>query len=713
MVISPLGRLQHRSVKTAGALVALFLLLTVSTIPATSKAEIPHENYDIANPDLATVVNLLNTSIRASEETLKEFYNRTMDEADAHLQMVDSILVPARQVLSKIEYVAGSYQNLNALLPPFLDLRTGMESFSVMERSMLDARARLLSLRDLGNLSDEDLVAALDTIRTVNALISGMNRTIDEMLLSAQEINGLVVEGTTPFVPNSLIPLIEKLRDMLGAVLEEIEPIIHNDIPWGPDRAFLVLWVEETSLYLGDRIVGGGYLFYNGSFRGHHLIHILWDGGEITSTATNANGTYEFTMRLSLNVALLGNHTLMSTAMTSNGTLSSDEIGIEVLLMPTTLSLDIDKPEISINETVTAKLTLIDVRGDPIPDATCTLDYAGESSSATTDAKGQITRSYKGDELGFGIHEFEASYPAELPYLSSYAGPVNVTVSIPTRIELELFSERFVPGYYIVGKGGLRANASQTLPAQTLAIYIDDRFILNTTTDSVGEFALSVSSTDLAGGAHTIRIAFDRHGVVWRYSEVEQTFLITKMRKGDYPFFPFFPGWDKMPPDQIVYLFFGPYAYYVWLLMLMVLVVAVKTVQMSKSRMAARKSSVIKLIAEPHPEASAVPIFTDSMPDWTSVPEGPIDPNSRIVWLYNMLIEFLRRKRKITITDDMTHWEVARLLKKLGYPKESVERVTVLFERAFYSGSELTDVDSVGMSTAMDGIRRGGVSDAQ
>jgi hypothetical protein len=249
-----------------------------------------------------------------------------------------------------------------------------------------------------------------------------------------------------------------------------------------------------------------------------------------------------------------------------------------------------------------------------------------------------------------------------------------------------------------------------------IALFIDEHLIVNVSTDSSGQFVISIESTDLVAGSHTLRAAFLEHGVIWRYCDADVNFVITKLSRAKYPFFPFFPGWHTGPPTQVVYLFFGPYAYYVWLLMLVVLAIIVKTIQTRKARASAPKDLVVATpLSEPEVAFAAASAVeqADEVVDWTASSESPRDPNARIVWLYNMLLEFLRRKRKVTITDDMTHWEVARLLRSLGYPKDSVERVTILFERAFYSGSALSDVDSVGMSVAMDRVRAGGVPDAR
>ena len=708
-------RTRHR--RTASAVFVLVVLLGTVGMSGTTRAEIPHENYDIANPDLATVINLLNTSIRVSEEALKAFYNQSVGEANGYLSMVDSILVPAAQVLSKIEDVAGSYENLSTLLPPFLGLRAEMGLFSIMESDLLDARTRLVSLRDLANLTDIDLVTAIETIRTVNSLVTRMNSTIDDMLVSAAAITNMTVDGRTPFRPNDLAPLIERLRDLLNQILEEIEPIIHDDIPWGADRAFLILWVEDTNLYLGESVVGGGYLFYNGSFRVNHLVHILWDDAELIALNTDQGGAYRFSFILEIDASLLGQHVMVATATTPYTNLSSDEVVITVLLMPTSLSLDLDKTEMSINETVTATLTLKDVYGRAIPNATCELEFADLVDQATTDSSGSIAMSWTGLDLGFGNHLFSASYVGVLPYASSASEVHALSVSIPTHMSLELFSLKFVPGYYIVGVGKLYANETQTLPGQKIALYIDGQLMMNVSTDDNGQFAISIPSTGLMGGTHTLRASFSEHGIVWRYCDADVSFIITKLRRGQYPFFPFFPGWHIGPPEEIVYLFFGPYAYYFWLLMLVVLAIIVKTLQTRRARAKAPKDLTVATPLEDIAIAAAAESaisLAEHPEDWpSSAADSPRDPNGRIVWLYNMLLEFLRRKRKVTITDDMTHWEVARLLRSLGYPRDSVDRVTILFEKAFYSGAVLSDVDSVGMSVAMDGLRAGGAPNAR
>jgi hypothetical protein len=688
--------------------IALLMILILSGLSQTASAEIPHENYDIANPDLGTVINLLNASIRASESALQKFYDEDVSGANQYLDMVNRVLAPADQILSSIRNVAGSYQNLTELLPPFTSLYSEMSSFSSMEATFLQDRDKLVTASQLLTLSDAELIEAKGIIDAVHSLVDGMNSTIDHMLVSADAITTMKVDSRQPFTPNNLTALILQLRDLLRIVMLEVNSIIEDDINWGTNRAFLWLWLSKNNLYLGEDLVGGGYLYYNGSFRENQPVRVFLDTNIIFNLTTTSGGIFQFTYPISINASMLGSHTVVATASSPYENLTSDGLGIVISLMPTTLSIEVDKTLMSIDDTVTAKATLKDVYNRTIGSAFCNWTMDTRSSAAITDATGTIQRSWTAEQLGFGTHFLTASYAGLIPYASCTSPSINVTVNIPTKVELRLFSDRFVPGYYIVGNGTLFANTSQRLPHQEITVYLDDRIMANLTTDSNGDFAFSIPSEGVPGGTHTLRAAFLHRDVVWRYSDTQLSFVISKYHQTKYPFFPFFPGWNTGPNLGIPYLFFGPNAYYTWLFMLLILGVIVKTLQIRRRRAESPRANPLATsplpggmaLEEQAPEAAfSIDALTSSL-----LAESPKDPNSQIIWYYHGLIDFMRRKRRVTIVDSMTHWEVAKLLKTLGYPKDGVERITVLFEKAFYSGSVLSDVDAVSMSAAMSGL---------
>ncbi len=703
-----------RAIGTARRLAAFAVLavLILSSLPRMASAEIPHENYDIANPDLDVVLNLLNASIRASERALMDFYNQSMTTADQYLDMVSRVLDPAGDILNSIQDLAQSYQNLSYMLPPFQDLLSEMQRFSGMEVTFLQDRDDLIAASHLLNMSDEQRIEALKIVASVNSLVASMNSTIDQMLVSAGSITTMLVGSRTPFAPNQLEPLILKLRDLLNAIMLEIDAIVHNEVPWGEDQAFLVLWIADSELYLGENLAGGGYLYYNRSFAGGEVVRLFIDSRNLVNVTTSpiisTLGTFRFSYPIQMNASMLGHHTIVATAQTPFVNLSSDLLGFDVVLMPTNLSIRVDRTLMSIDESATATLTLKDVYGRAIEGAavnwTMDLTHVGD----TTDVKGEAVRRWAARDLGFGSHSLSAEYVDQLPYASNSSETIAITVSIPTHIELELFADTFASGYFIVGHGYLWANASDRLPGQTITLLLDGGVVLNATTEADGEFSFSISSEGLSGGTHVLKGEFLYRDIIWRYSYGEAAFTIGKPHQGGYPFWPFFPGWQTGPPLEIPYLFFGPYAYYTWLFMILVLGVIIKTFQIRRRKVT--EASKNPLAGAPLPGEAGLgaagpeaPFSVESF-ERSLLAGGPNDPNGKIVWYYRGLLEFLRGKRRLPIEDSMTHWEVARLLSTLGYPKEGVLRVTVLFERAFYSGKPMSEDDAVGMSAAMSGL---------
>src|SRR4030065_2650103 len=189
--------------------------IVLTAIPISVSAELPHENFELVGSDLEMVIALLNSSIRASENALRQFYEEDVPEANQHLSMASGILTPASQILTEIQGLAGSYENLSSLLPPFLQLQTNMGEWSSQEESLLLMRDDVVTASQLANLTDEDLIAAITAIKTVQSLIISMNRTIDDMLIPADEISALTVDAEQVFVPKDLRPLIEQLRQLL------------------------------------------------------------------------------------------------------------------------------------------------------------------------------------------------------------------------------------------------------------------------------------------------------------------------------------------------------------------------------------------------------------------------------------------------------------------------------------------------------------------
>jgi len=697
---------------------ALAILLVVSGVPARAAAEIPHENFQLANSDLTMVIAMLNSSIRASEGALGEMYEENLVQADEYLDSVGRVLTPTGRLLGDIKNVAGSYNNLTELIPPFEGLYAGEGSFSSMEGTLLEIRDDVVSFSQLENLTDEDLSRALEEIRTVYSLIANMNSTIDDMLVHATAITVLTVDQHQPFADNNLTARIERLRELLHFVIADINQVIHDRVNWGDARPFVLLWVADTSLHLGEELIGGGYVFLNGSFAASADVTIKIDSTNLANSTTGPYGSFTFSYEIPVSLSWLGDHVLVATTRTPYENLTSNPVTISISRVPTVLTISSASTLLAYDQNATVTIKLADYKGIPLPGSQINLTHDSEIAGVSTDSKGTNRSNWEAPDLGFGTHSFSASYVGRLPYASNDSGEIQITVNIPTSIYLKLFTQKLAENYKIVGNGTLLANRTTPIPGQLITLYVDGIEAESSVTEDDGSFAFSIPSTDLSRGGHQLTAAFEHRDIMWRYSDASVAFTIIEPTRGKYPFFPGIPGWNTGPATTFPYLFFGENAYYTWLFVLLAIGIAIRTMQARKTR-AERKGLAIEAGTihdiEPDLEKSGGITIDDLALESGSRPKGSYDPNEIVVQYYVRLIGFLRKKRKVSIPDSMTHRELSSFLQSLGYQETYVRRVTELFEKAMYSGGRVSEDEAVRMTTDVShivGYSRGGAAGA-
>ena len=691
-----------------GAIGLLVALLLPAGLSFNSSAEIPHENYDLANPNLNFVIALLKSSVVYSEGALSSMHAENMGYVEQNLSIVRGVLTPANQLLQELGSSSASYQNLSRLLPPFVDLSAQEDSFSSMENTLVVARDIIVSSSHLQNLTGQELDEALDAIRMASSLIWQMNTTIDKMLASASEINALTVNGQTIFASNNLIPLIENLRDLLYTLERDINALVREGIPWIASQPFILLWVSPTQYYLAQEMRGGGFVYFNGTFASGQPVQIQMDGGNLTTSATGTDGRYVFGYQIPLDASWLGTHSIQALAETTLGILTSKTVVVNITLVPTFITLELNDTQFSYEGNIIASIGLRDVNDIGLGGALCNLVVDGSESAFETDTNGEYERPWSASEFSFGTHEISVYYEGVLPYASNSSRIAYFVVNIPTTIDLSLKATRVYIGSSIVGNGTLLANGTEALPDQTVTLYVDGRQVANVTTDSEGGFNFLLTASSVGPGPHTILASFQYRDEIWRYSQDVKGFTIFEQRKVEYPFFPFIPGWGGGISETFPDLFFGEHAYYAWLLVLALVFIVVRVLQTRRREKSRKEPSAINLESIDkvfQPEQPSVPITEDFFASEIIREEGSLEnPNERVARYYRNLISFLARKRSVPVTASATHWELATLLWSLGYPRNATERATILFERALYSGRNLTDDDVVLMSSALSDI---------
>lgn len=683
----------------------------ISMLSAGAAADIPHENYEYVSSDLGVVVSLLNTSILYFEASLVALHSEDTSGGSENLSAVNSLLGPAENVLDELADIAESYDDLSLLIPPFATLADEEALFIGMEAALIDAREVLRSLSGQPSLTDDETIIALTAFNEASALMSRMNASIDSMIIHAMEITSLSVEGEAPFSESDLVDLIESLRDLLYNVEVELVELIEgtgdgSGISIDP---FLTLWVSDTSLHLGDDLVGGGYLYFNDSFQPGREVAILRDESAFVTTTTSGFGAFEFSFSIPLNSSWLGAYEIAAISSWEYGNLTSDSVMISVTLIPTSLLVSVNEPLLSPQETLEVSVTLRDVRGDAVPDAEVSFTLDEQVENVSVDSQGRYTTTRSTADLGIGFHTLSSSYGGEMPYASCNSPVITIKIDIPTSLELSLYSDRVYWGYYIVGEGVLTSETPDTLDGMPITLSIDGFVVMNVTTDEQGGFAFSIPSESITVGDHVLKAEFTHEDIKWRHSEDEASFNVyTTERTAKYPFWPFIPGWGGgAPPEILSDLFFGDYAYFGWLLVVGIIAVMVKTVRIRRETLARRAragpaSSGYGLDGFVPPGSTTE---SQSVTDLFDTIEPPDAPNERIVWSYNYFLRFLVKSRRVQIGASMTHREIARMLEAFGYPTNLVSKVTNLFEMARYSGASMTESEMNAMGSVVEKLK--------
>ncbi|MGB2581538.1 MAG: DUF4129 domain-containing protein, partial [Thermoplasmata archaeon] len=667
----------------------------------SAEAEVPHENYEYVSANINIVLMILNTSISYFESSLVALYYEDVSGGNENLSAVRSLLDPVENLIDEIEDIAESYDELRVLVPPFAELADEESAFVGMESSLIDARDVIRSLSGQVSLTDEETIQARIAINQASALISQMNATIDDMLVAADEIVSLSVDGAFPFADNDLIELIENLRNLLYMIEVELVDLIEDDDGPGDDEGisiepFLTLWISDSSPYLGDDLTGGGVLFFNDSFRSGHDVSVLWDGSELVSAITGTFGSYGFDFAIPLNESWLGTHEMIASASTPFENLTSDPLTISVSMIPTSFVIGLSSQLLSPSENLDVSILLRDVREDGIADAEFNLTIDGETTTFNVDSSGRYSTTFVAADLSIGNHTLSATYDGGVPYLPCSSPEFTFKIDVPTTLELNPFIEKVYRGYYLVGNGTLVTYTLEPLPDMTIRLSIDGVLVQNATTNDDGVFTFSIATESMTVGTHLLTAEFLPENETWRSSMDKAEFRIYVTEStGKYPFWPIIPGWPGLgaPPEIVHNLFFGQYAYLGWLLVVGIIAVTVKTLR-ARKRTLARKTQ--RALHDQYALERGIPTADRSealaeYADYFDLIKAPEAPSERIVWSYNYFLHYLSHKMNIQVRASMTHREIAKMLQAFGYPAPLVDKATSLYEMARYAGISMSE----------------------
>jgi len=696
-----------RSRRTIILAIALVLLLNAGQYVS---AEIPHENFDLIKTNLEMVVQMLNQGINMTEQTMICCIDDRPSDAHKNLVSLDSILDPADELIGQIQDVASSYYNLSYLTPPFENLSMGGHGFVATQISFLSDFQQMKAL--IGSTLPTDQVPeTLESMSEARGTIYTMERYLDIMDSATSSIANLTVSDSKAFNTTNLEKLIDRMRSML----EDYRYMLNNLfflIQWG--RSFVLLILDKDTYPLGEIVKITGFLFNGPNPIVGKPCEIWKDGEQFNTVISDLNGTFNDAWKIPIDAAELGHHNISARAIIEGETFS-DTKGLVVVKIPTDLRLYLNGERFSPGETIVASAYLLDYKLRPISGRYVSYLFEGRYIDTITSYSGRAELRMSSSDLDWGKYSLFAFFYGTEIYDPSSNETGHFSINLNTSLSLTLSAHTVRQGDEVTITTSLYAksqysNASKPLSGREISIRMDSSMIATGLSDENGGFVYIFNTSRVPAGSHIITALFFSHEPKYEdASSLSQVLVVyvpsseeTDQGEGGW--------WSHMAGN------------FLWFLILIIIIIILAILMLSKDTI--QKSKTTELRGTPRisaegtkskgqkskeligAEAEAA-LLAEAMAAGVlpGVDYSALGPRGAIIKRYGILLIALRIRRKVPIQDHMTAREISGLLRKRGYPEDETAKLTVGFERAMYSGKEITADDWERFSALADTIQ--------
>ena len=704
------------------------LLAVVLLMPATAAAvaeTIPHEQFDQAELDLAVLMLLLNESLRLATESILSCVADDTTGAITYSDRLQESLAAPTEIIDDLSHEVESYDFLITFIPPFETMSVDDSSITETYSIFFDDLTTLRLLAEAAVLPPEVYEEAMTILSSAMAQVKELLHQLDVLEDDANVI------GALPEIPEQgildvqpLLDAIALLREKLAQLEMELELLaekILNPVP----RLFLVL--NYDSLYLGQTLIITGYLFYMGQFVSDQDIRVFRDGTDFSDVNTGASGRFAITYYIPIDPVELGTYTFASSTVFSTVEYWSDDATLIVSKIPTNIALYPEESYV-IGSTPTVAGILRDYVGSGLAEQVVSATVDTMIFDFVTDDSGYFDVPIVTNNLGFGSHNLSARYPGNSTHQGSSTPIYEFLLKYSAQLTLEVSGDEFEIGEDIRFNGTFTNISDEPIGAETIRLIVDDRYFTSTVTLDNGTFVIASDSEDIGKGDHVAFVEHDGIGTIWFYTKSnEVVFTITDKESPNI-----FPGVDTNPKDFfdaikdfftgtfldfLKDLFFGELAWLAWIILIIIIVLAYFVYKKLRERVWAKRLRDIGSQKTPVFEAKIVkekvrPLSTLPATQskklmkatlWRLIDSllGSMSPKDAVVIGYQKFLQFLVTDRNASVDNSLTHREIQSELVFMGYPKETVGKITNVYEKAMFTEHDVTIEDALGFADSL------------
>ena len=668
------------------SVVCLCIILLSSSVSAVIP---PHENFDTATEDLIAIISFFDDAKVLCEDalgfslkgncTIQFIKPLTIQCAQEPLllsvQKGDELtkkLLYSSDIIGKLQNAAGSYQYLKDFLVPLKELGGNVSLFVNIHRNLINNLTKVV----------DGVVNGTNTMDTLSFLVNAQS-LVHSLSVTLQDIEtnlGAFKEGFSVDMLRGLVADAQQMVILYEGYITTLLTMVESE------KSFLSVYVDDTTVYLGEYVSLYGVFLAQRRFIVNQSIDVLWDGQKINTTVTGAAGVFNSAIPVLL-TATPGAHTIMVSTMFNHTMIFSRNVTVTVLNIPTRITLVVPKTHYSLNESIPFSGRLVDYKDRGLS-APIVLQFAGENISLRSDDQGDF--SYLCTQtFAFGRYAAYAAFTPENIYLACVSLKIELSIDTPTVLTIAISKTNLSIGDELQCTGRLTSKVDGSgLENKTIGVFIDTNKIGFVMTDTTGYYRFTHGTQALKeGSVYQLYAMFDSTDAQWRSSTSEKiTVRIVPVQNVEGPPVQNVEG----PPVQNVEGF--P--------ILNVAVAVIIAIGVSlvlfwfRKKQAPAPTKKGNLPSPPLPAPLCQEVTKTSM----NIQEFLVDTSKKgkdafktaVISGYRSLLTFLATQGMVLLPS-YTHLDIRKTMLSEGFPNIATEIVTETFERALYSPYPLSE----------------------
>lgn len=643
----------------AKAVLCIFLIVGV-VLGSTVSAYVPaHIDFSSADEDFFALTSFLNDSKKRSEDALSYSYRANVTiffsegiEIDFNGDFRNQSLLLADQLLQKLNFSftildaiddsVQSKQILSDMLLPLREIGVSVSALCQIHSQIIDGFVWLSSYM-MSNDSYED--TGLQNFSLIHQHINEMNTLIFYLF----DVFPLISEYFS-------IEYAQQLLDQFLLLINRYEEYLSRLLSFLViDEPLLVLYASKNSYFISEDIVFSGFFIQPSGVISNHSISLFMDDVWQKSTQTNEFGRFSFLVNTTAMKA--DQYSFFAQTSFQGFDYVSNIVFVDVVLMPTVLSIQSSKRHIQPNESFMISGRLLTIFNKPV-EADILVYSSNVSVNLNTDSQGFFSVMFSNFSR-YDSYEIAAFFKGSDMYDSSFS-TLTIFVNEPTHLLLYVQKNDSKEDDFVYLFGSLLDSSNDVgIGGKFVGLFVNGVKVSQSITDGQGNYSFVFSTVNSSSDVFVFQTRFsgDR---MWRPSSsnsVEVGFVVSFFQENFF----IIVGLCLVCIGFVVFFYlFRRHK--------------LKLVEMKKQNKKRYKQKNKKPVLMRNTGSGMI----------QSQSLSSLSNKNKIVSIYHQLLFFFI-SHGLDIDDSFTHRDIQRKLKGFHLPSGLVDDITTCFERAHYS----------------------------